>query len=285
MQSKLEKSISFSEMHVFPRKYRNVQNLPHWHGEPELIFTESGSAAVTVDGKCYFLQAGEAAFVCSESLHSIKSENGSIITVLKLDAAYFDRLLRGKRPVSPVLQGVEGIGSALAELLTEAKRQDAYSGVIADSVATRLLAHILRSQPLITGESASPTAEKYKRLLDEIAAKYADITFHDAAELMHFSRPYFSKYFYTHAGMSFTQYLNTIRISVAVEQLQTGNLSVTQVSQSCGFNTIRNFNRVFKALTGYAPHALPEGYRFIHRPRPYTASSFDPTLACTEVLS
>ena len=101
---------------------------------------------------------------------------------------------------------------------------------------------------------------------------------------MHFSKPYFSQYFYRHAGMTFTRYLNIIKISFAVEKLLAGHSTVTEVSQSCGFNTIRNFNRVFKELTGYTPNTLPQNYNFVYDLKEYTDSSFDPTLNGTELL-
>lgn len=36
--------------------------------------------------------------------------------------------------------------------------------------------------------------------------------------------------------------------------------SITDVSVRCGFNTIRNFNRAFRDITGYSPRTLPEDY-------------------------
>lgn len=101
---------------------------------------------------------------------------------------------------------------------------------------------------------------------------------------MHFSRPYFSKYFVTHTGMTFSHYLNTVRVAHAAELLREEKHTVTEISGLCGFNTIRNFNRVFRDLTGYTPSNLPKDYTFTYLLKEYADSGFDPTLAGTEVL-
>ena len=50
------------------------------------------------------------------------------------------------------------------------------------------------------------------------------------------------------------------------------------------FNTIRNFNRVFKEMTGYTPGTLPRDYSFACNLHRNGEGGFDPTLGCTVVL-
>jgi len=285
MKTKFEQQVAFSQGHIFPRRYRNVQNLPHWHREHELILVESGSVTVTVGGNLFTLHEGNAAFLHSEEVHCIKADPGAVTAIAKLDTPHFQKLLGDNRLLSPILTGSYVQKATFDALFDEISRQDRYSSVIADSIATQLIAQMLRHEQTVKSASAEPgTVKRYKELLDRIQGSRADITFEEAAAQMHFSKPYFSKFFCTQTGMSFTHYLNTIRISIAVERLQEGGATVTEVSQSCGFNTIRNFNRVFKKMTGFCPNALPKDYHFIHPQKEFSDSGFDPTLSCTEVL-
>ena len=125
---------------------------------------------------------------------------------------------------------------------------------------------------------------EFKILLDLIASHYADITFDEAAKFMHFSRPYFSKYFNQHIGMTFTRYLNLVKVSHAIQFLSEGHMTMAEISQACGFNTIRNFNRVFKAVTGYSPNTLPTEEQGPYKFKESTDVGFDPTLSCTEII-
>lgn len=285
MKSKFEKAVAFAGEHTDLHRYANLQNLPHWHREHELVFVEEGTVTLMADGNFFTLSQGDAAFLHSEEPHSLRSESASVVAVVKLDKEHFRRLLDNKKLQSPVLRRTESVREALQTLHTEQQRADAYSGDVIDCAVIRLLVELLRENPLTEPGQHSDTTENYKALLDRIARDYAYITFDEAARFMHFSRPYFSKYFYNHAGMTFTRYLNTIRISVAVERLLQGRSTVTEVSQSCGFNTIRNFNRVFKEMTGYTPGTLPRDYSFTDNLHKRNEIGFDPTLGCTVVLT
>ena len=97
---------------------------------------------------------------------------------------------------------------------------------------------------------------------------------------------YFSRYFKKMSGLTFSQYLNVLRVEKAIELL-TGQeqLTMTDVMSRCGFNTLRNFNRVFKEITGFAPTRLPADYALYRRSLGAAASGFDPTLASSIPLT
>ena len=286
MKTKFEKRISFEKAHVFLRKYRNLRNIPHWHREHELVFVERGVAEVTCGGSFFTLQTGEAAFLHSEEIHSISAEVQAVVTVVKFDTEHLHRIVGNKHLCAPQLTGQYDLAAQLEELRREQLPGLEYGGIVADSIATRLMAQIFRTEASeLRTLARNDTAEKYKELLERINTDYAYMTFRDAAELMHFSKPYFSKYFYQSTGMTFSRYLNMVRVSAAAELIRRKEKSITEIAGCCGFNTIRNFNRVFKELTSYAPGSLPEDYDVTSDLREYADNGFDPTLGCTEILT
>ena len=110
------------------------------------------------------------------------------------------------------------------------------------------------------------------------------MTFDEAAEFMCFSKPYFSKYFRKMSGMTFSEYLNIVRVSAAVKMLSRGNMAIGEAALAAGFGTIRSFNRVFKQLTGCTPRELPKEQIFIESGMSAIEKGFDPTLGVTRVL-
>ena len=80
------------------------------------------------------------------------------------------------------------------------------------------------------------------------------------------------------------RYLNCVRVENAVALLESSEYSVTEISDRCGFDTIRNFNRIFKILTGYSPTGLPHGYVFAATPDAGGTKSADPTLYGCELV-
>ena len=115
-----------------------------------------------------------------------------------------------------------------------------------------------------------------------IDKKYADYTFERASEFASFSEAYFSRLFHKQMGMTFSQYLNNVRIRHAVEIMRNEpKVSMTELSIKTGYTTIRNFNRMFRTITGYAPRELPEDFHFEDK---YGSEDTDPTLeGCTLV--
>ena len=110
-------------------------------------------------------------------------------------------------------------------------------------------------------------------------------TFEEAADFMHMSPAYFSRYFKKMTGLTFSSYLNVLRVDRAVELLAGGeDITMADLMARCGFNTLRNFNRVFKAVTGYAPTSLPAGFSLDRRVLLSQGSTFDPTLDTSVVL-
>lgn len=62
-------------------------------------------------------------------------------------------------------------------------------------------------------------------------------------------------------------------------------MNITEISIACGFGIIRNFNRVFKELTGYNLKKLPADYVFIYNFKDTDTNGFDSALNCTELVN
>ena len=80
-----------------------------------------------------------------------------------------------------------------------------------------------------------------------------DITLKDIAAVMNYEPHYFSSLFHEHFCMNFKNFVNLFRFERACMLLADKENSVTHVAEACGFGSIRNFNRVFKNLSGYTP--------------------------------
>jgi AraC-like DNA-binding protein len=98
------------------------------------------------------------------------------------------------------------------------------------------------------------------------------------------SKAYFSRFFKRISGMTFSEYLNHIRVNRAIDLIRNRDLSMTEIAMDCGFGTIRNFNRVFRQITGYSPRDLPDSYVLNLRSNSGNASNFDPTIRTSELM-
>lgn len=63
----------------------------------------------------------------------------------------------------------------------------------------------------------------------------------------------FSRSFRKHTGMTFVQYVNSLRIELACQHLSQADLTITEICYEVGFRNVSNFNRQFLTVKGMAP--------------------------------
>ncbi len=80
-----------------------------------------------------------------------------------------------------------------------------------------------------------------------------DLKLGQVAKEKGFSASVFSRGFKKITGMGFSAYLRKTRLENAMKLLASSRLSVTQISQECGFNNLQYFFDVFKKKTGKTP--------------------------------
>ncbi len=87
------------------------------------------------------------------------------------------------------------------------------------------------------------------------------ITLEDVAKQAHMTPQAFCRYFKRHTLHTFVSFLNEVRINEACKKLTDGQYdSIATVAYNCGFNSITNFNRVFKGVTGKSPSEYVDSY-------------------------
>ncbi|MGF1924497.1 MAG: AraC family transcriptional regulator [Bacteroidia bacterium] len=83
----------------------------------------------------------------------------------------------------------------------------------------------------------------------------------EVTEEAHMTPQAFCRYFKKHTRQTFVSFLNEIRVNEACKKLTSGNYeNISVVAYNCGFNSLTNFNRVFKAVMKVAPKTYLENY-------------------------
>lgn len=272
--------------HIWIEKYSGLHNIPHWHFESELIACLAGRASVMLEGNFYELTPDYCVFCSSESIHNIVGERDSLLLVAQFEKpAGHD--LPEYRLKAPLFRDRYHVKERMQQIYREYQAKPRFYAEMINAIATELMVDVLRGEEMTEKRSDdSFSVMRYKELLSEIDRHYSTLSFKDAAAFMNMSEAYFSRFFKRVSGMTFSRYLNVVRVSRAIDLLGSDpNLSVRDLLAETGFNTIRNFNRVFKSVTGYAPKQLPANYILHIRSLTTEVSCFDPTLDTSRALS
>lgn len=85
------------------------------------------------------------------------------------------------------------------------------------------------------------------------------ITVEELAALVHLNPNYFIRYFRKMTGSAPLEYVMNTRISKAREYMhKEDSCPIKEIAQSCGFQSVHYFTRVFKRHTGYTPSKYRE---------------------------
>lgn len=284
--AKFEQRPFLENCKVWIKKYRNLCNSPHWHFESEMIVCLEGNATISLNDRFYTLQAGMCIFCPSESPHYIISSADSLIFVAQIEKSLLPKPMLDIQLQFPLFPDRYHVSERLPEIYNELKDQSLFFADKVNSSMLNLLIDIFRGEKysVQTGQE-STTTMRYRELLAAIEESSDYLTFRDAAAHMNMSDAYFSRFFKKATGMTFSHYLNVVKIGKAIEILsELPDITMAELMSKCGFNTLRHFNRVFKEVTGYAPTQLPSNYALNIRSFATKRSSFDPTSENTIIL-
>ena len=100
------------------------------------------------------------------------------------------------------------------------------------------------------------------RVKDYIQQHYSDSTLslQEIADSFNISNTYLSTLFTEYAGESVVSFLNNYRVEAAKDLLINTKIIIKDIGFRTGFNTVQNFNRVFKKTTGVTPGDFRKQY-------------------------
>ena len=264
----------------------------HWHTGNEFLFVENGALRMSIGKRTYDLRMGDGAFIKNGDLHTMIPRYGlkaATVVSARFPASVFDGIKKfdAKRSFIVKASTLDDIGiseyvsNAKNGIETELANQSKYSDVLADNYALQLYLLMLRAYvpandigtvisadyesmfgdfdgAYHAAEISARTMDKFRKALDYVNEEYTDpeLSLAVLSDVSGLSEGYISELFPAILGIQFKQYLNALRIDNAIRLISERSESITQAAFNSGFETIRNFNKVFKKLKGVAPSEL-----------------------------
>ena len=100
-----------------------------------------------------------------------------------------------------------------------------------------------------------------RKFIEEHSAE--EISLSKVAKAVNISSNHFSEKFKQVTGINFVEYVARTRFEKALRLLHDVDLRISEIAFAVGFQSLSQFNRVFKTLSGKSPSA----YRAIHSKR------------------
>jgi AraC-like DNA-binding protein len=241
----------------------------HLHAQLELFYVQEGTVEITAGPRTVLAGPGDLGVIFPHVVHSYATPPGgsrALAAMVGLEAAggYYQALtqFRPDRPVLPAGLVHPDLAYCLQSLERELSAPSGERGGEASGTpnadACRAMVQLLlaRLMPCLS-LSPNPSGEREEltyQIIRYLAGHYREpVTLTQLAQELRVSRFHLSRVFADKLGMSFTGYLNNLRLELAVHLLRTSRLPVTQICAESGFSSLRTFNRVFRESYGRSP--------------------------------
>lgn len=245
----------------------------HWHKELELIYMIHGHLDICVNGREETLDDNELFFCNSEEIHITDVRDDNEINHYLVVMLSYEFMQQHFSNIDTVFFNVDSNEAAKFEIISSMKRivelSENKNDIFADIPKHR---EILNIYYQLLKYCAVPKKNKFlintpknfsnaKTVIEYIGKHYSDeISLKDMAELAGLSPSYFSKYFKDITGVSFTKYLNYLRLEYALKDMLVRNMSVTDAAFENGFPNIKSFINTCKNVYGYTPAQYKKVY-------------------------
>ena len=240
----------------------HLQCAPHLHRELELVYMLEGEVTAYADSVQTVLRAGDVFLSFPNQIHFYKSYTTEkyFLFIIRPDLMpeFMDTFTMAL-PLSPVIKNaaslprVDQLFHLLLEVCESTKEEPAgyvearKRGCLL-ALFSELLSHMDVQHPTF-GDSGS-----LRSIISFCTQNFSEnLSLSMLEEKLHLNKYYISHLFSGKLGLRFNDYINSLRISEACKLLTNSDLSITDISEQVGFNTLRTFNRAFSKQTGFSP--------------------------------
>ncbi len=249
----------------------------HHHPELEISCIQQGSGVFTCEGQDYPFQAGDVFLHCgndSHCFHRIAPEPQLAMLVFQfeqrqiwaLGGEWFEpaylQLFSGGGSIGHYVPGSAQEAQAICALLQESfdecqKQRPAYQMLVKAKLLA-MLSNLVRYYHKDLPEPPELPSSRHREQIErsmQFILKHLDapLSLDDLAREAQMSRSYYSSSFRRLNGVSVWEYITNKRVEQAQQLLETTDRSILDISGSCGYNNISNFNRAFRRVTGKTP--------------------------------
>jgi len=223
----------------------------HKHNKAQLLYAEGDVVFVTTETKSYFLPARHFLWIPSGIEHSIQPKSEKVM----IRNLYFP--VEANEELFYQTEGIYPVNNLLLQMMLFTNRWngDLKKGtpnfVIASAIKAILPQICLTNLPLELPQAKDERLGKILRYIENNLGE--TILFADVASQFGYSERSLYRLFQKDLAMSFIQYYTIRRILKAIELLLERKLSVKEIAEEVGYNSVPTFSNTFYKILRQRP--------------------------------
>ncbi|MEE1305269.1 MAG: AraC family transcriptional regulator [Agathobacter sp.] len=270
----------------YPYEQYNLTNIHqtfqipvHWHEQVEIIYLEQGQLNLKIGDEEFLGHKGDLFFVSPRELHFMSSNGGAtgyytlifplefvsfqtmddletkLLAPLRSNQLLFPKTIKDshlKKELLTHIRAIVEINRPRHHLKPEEINLSEFH------METRIqlirILQKLNSNNQFIKASAGENDQKQRQLLAYIQEHFTEkISLEMMAREFHMSEKYISRYFVQHFHLTFSNYVQHLRLVHAKNLLETSNENVTDIALQSGFYNVSYFIRSFKKAYDISP--------------------------------
>lgn len=238
--------------------FNKLSPMPHIHSHLELIYMEEGASIVSLDNENYLIEKGDLFLSFPNQIHAYHdccTVEGYLFIFSSDLFKDFKKLFQTQIPTSPIIkcsQLPKDICNLLMSIRNRNLSECTFKKISAKGDLLSLLAEILSQ---MTFENSPTANDSVKSILAYCSENYTQpLTLELLSKELHINKFWISHIFNERLKISFTDFINNLRIEHACTLLERGS-AITDVAYASGFSSVRTFNRVFSQRMTMSPTA------------------------------
>ena len=279
----MKKKLYFEQIHPFVRfaRFMEVNEQSEYSQtmsyDCRFFYTYNGSGIIHIDGKDYALSKSDFILFQGATPYYLVPEKGKSITYIAINFDYTYEHFNNNIPIPPertelfdskqlleeinfidlpvfdktiFLKNYESIERELLEIVYEFRRKRQFCNGRNSALFKNVLTRTARQ----LSSANIPAGSGINDIIDYIHGHYTEkLSNGDIAKDFHFHPNYVNYLMKLHTGLSLHQYILKLRISKAIDLLESKNMTVGEISNIVGFKDLCHFSRCFKKITGRNP--------------------------------
>lgn len=231
---------------------------PHWHDYFEFEIVAQGTGEHIYNNTRYSLQRGSAYLMSYYDFHELTAKSDMLLLKIQFNEHMLpqelnDFIFLSRSRFSVALDGntANNIFGKFDLLEQEYKKRLPFSDIIIKSTISEIIIEAIRCAPSIPDTSFPSLLQKAVAYIQNHFRE--DIPLSELAEKFSVTPNYLGMLFTKRMGISFSDYLNTVRLRGACNLLAQTELSVKEIALSSGYNSFEHFEYTFKKKLSCTP--------------------------------
>lgn len=240
----------------------------HWHSAMEIMYVLEGEVDVTVGGQTTVLLPGDVYLVDCAVPHSTKSLDGNKAVLIQIPYPLLERYIpdinsrrfgfdcHSKNPIvkTKILQLIEIIRQMQVVFEVKPDGEILRFNSLVFEFLFQIYHNFSREMETVEAQKENKTFGRIQTILDYLDSNYASpISLDEISKVACLQKEYFCHFFKKNMGITYTNYLNDLRLSKIRDDLVDTDMPVKLILEKHGFSNYKLFRKMFSETFGCTP--------------------------------